>query len=172
MDTITVVPVPTAADLKKMLFELVDKPITCTESPLAPEAGGTYLAVYQGRDGAPLAILVADLTFAASSAAALAMMPPRLVEEAKKEGALPSSLLDVFHEEPLPTVSPLWSHPKVRMTSHTSFAGSGAPSVTPGLRGGGQVLAAVNLFVPPAPSRKGSKTLRYKFAVMRERAVV
>lgn len=40
-------------------------------------------------------------------------------------GQLATAILDVFHEEPLPTASPLWSHAKVRMTSHTSFAGSG-----------------------------------------------
>ena len=34
-------------------------------------------------------------------------------------------ILDVFHEEPLPTGNALWAHPKVRLTSHTSFAGSG-----------------------------------------------
>lgn len=40
-------------------------------------------------------------------------------------GRLATAILDVFHEEPLPVENPLWSHPKVRMTSHTSFAGSG-----------------------------------------------
>lgn len=38
---------------------------------------------------------------------------------------LAAATLDVFHTEPLPTDDPLWSHPKVYMTSHTSFAGSG-----------------------------------------------
>jgi phosphoglycerate dehydrogenase-like enzyme len=36
-----------------------------------------------------------------------------------------NAILDVFHEEPLPATNPLWSHPRVRLTSHTSFAGSG-----------------------------------------------
>ena len=41
------------------------------------------------------------------------------------KGRLATAILDVFHEEPLPPADPLWSHPKVRVTSHTSFAGSG-----------------------------------------------
>jgi phosphoglycerate dehydrogenase-like enzyme len=40
-------------------------------------------------------------------------------------GRLGTAILDVFHVEPLPTDNPLWTHPRVRMTSHTSFAGSG-----------------------------------------------
>ena len=38
---------------------------------------------------------------------------------------LECAVLDVFRTEPLPTDDPLWTHPKVRLTSHTSFAGSG-----------------------------------------------
>jgi phosphoglycerate dehydrogenase-like enzyme len=36
-----------------------------------------------------------------------------------------TAILDVFQEEPLPATNRLWSHPRVRLTSHTSFAGSG-----------------------------------------------
>ncbi len=43
------------------------------------------------------------------------------------DGGTPSlAILDVFHTEPLPDGDPLWSHPKVRMTPHTSFAGNGS----------------------------------------------
>lgn len=45
--------------------------------------------------------------------------------DALDQGRLSTAILDVFHEEPLPTASSLWGHPKVRLTSHTSFAGSG-----------------------------------------------
>jgi phosphoglycerate dehydrogenase-like enzyme len=44
------------------------------------------------------------------------------------KGRLATAVLDVFHQEPLLTDNPLWSHPKVRLTPHTSFAGSGSRS--------------------------------------------
>jgi len=40
-------------------------------------------------------------------------------------GRLAAAVLDVFHTEPLPAEDPLWAHPKIRLTSHTSFSGSG-----------------------------------------------
>ena len=41
------------------------------------------------------------------------------------DGRLSLAILDVFHQEPLPVDDPLWSHEKIRMTSHTSFNGEG-----------------------------------------------
>lgn len=49
------------------------------------------------------------------------------------DGSLSAAVLDVFHKEPLPTSDPLWTHPKVRLTAHTSFFGSGALSRWHGL---------------------------------------
>jgi phosphoglycerate dehydrogenase-like enzyme len=43
-------------------------------------------------------------------------------------GRLATAVLDVFHQEPLPADNPLWSHRLVRLTSHTSFSGSGVRS--------------------------------------------
>jgi phosphoglycerate dehydrogenase-like enzyme len=41
------------------------------------------------------------------------------------DGRLDAAVIDVFREEPLPTDDPMWTHPKIRFTPHTSFAGSG-----------------------------------------------
>lgn len=45
--------------------------------------------------------------------------------QALDAGQLETAILDVFHTEPLPEGDPLWTHPKIRLTPHTSFAGDG-----------------------------------------------
>ena len=42
------------------------------------------------------------------------------------DGRLAAAVLDVFRQEPLPADDPYWSHPKVRLTPHTSFGGDGS----------------------------------------------
>lgn len=53
-----------------------------------------------------------------------------LIEDAEMiaaldRGQLAGAALDVFDPEPLPTDNPLWTHPSVRVTAHTSFGGDG-----------------------------------------------
>jgi phosphoglycerate dehydrogenase-like enzyme len=40
-------------------------------------------------------------------------------------GQVATAILDVFNTEPLPVDHAYWAHPNVRLTGHTSFAGSG-----------------------------------------------
>ena len=56
-----------------------------------------------------------------------------LVDDAALLAALDSekldaAVLDVFHQEPLDPAHAFWDHPKIDMTAHTSFAGSGGPA--------------------------------------------
>ncbi|MEM1161691.1 MAG: NAD(P)-dependent oxidoreductase [Pseudomonadota bacterium] len=44
---------------------------------------------------------------------------------ALEKGTVETAILDVFGAEPLPEGDPYWTHPKVRLTPHTSFAGDG-----------------------------------------------
>jgi glyoxylate/hydroxypyruvate reductase A len=40
--------------------------------------------------------------------------------DALEEGLLTSATLDVFATEPLPSTSPLWTHPKITITPHNA----------------------------------------------------
>jgi glyoxylate/hydroxypyruvate reductase A len=55
-----------------------------------------------------------------------------LVDEALLElldsGHIAGAALDVFREEPLPSRHPFWTHPKIRITPHTSAVTLIAPS--------------------------------------------
>lgn len=54
-----------------------------------------------------------------------ALIDDAAMTAALDRGTLAAAALDVFDPEPLPADNPLWSHPKVRLTPHTSFAGDG-----------------------------------------------
>ena len=56
--------------------------------------------------------------------------------------------LDVFEEEPLPEASPLWTHPKVRMTAHCS-----ADTDATGLRGDEVFIEHLDAWLSGAPLR-------------------
>jgi phosphoglycerate dehydrogenase-like enzyme len=49
----------------------------------------------------------------------------RALMAALDRGKVATAILDVFDTEPLPADDPLWTHPGVRLTPHTSFAGDG-----------------------------------------------
>ena len=59
--------------------------------------------------------------------------------ESEQEGRLRGAMLDAFPEEPLPTASPLWSHPRIWITPHMS-------GPTPLLDAVDQVAAAIRAF--------------------------
>jgi phosphoglycerate dehydrogenase-like enzyme len=91
-------------------------------------------------DWLAIACPLSDETRGALDAAALALLPrgahvlnvargeivdePALVE-ALRSGRLAGAYLDVFHSEPLPSDSPLWSLPNVIATPHNSAASRG-----------------------------------------------
>lgn len=113
-----------------MTSELVDKAGTMADLPaLLPEADVIVLAcplteATRGFAGADFfealkkdAILV--------NIARGGLIDDGAMMAALDEGRLATAILDVFHQEPLPETDPLWSHPKVRLTPHTSFAGDG-----------------------------------------------
>ncbi len=104
----------TLADLPRFL---PDADIVILACPLTPEtrglAGAGFFAALK-----PGAILV--------NVARGALVETPALLAALDGGRLSTAILDVFDQEPLPGESPLWSHPGVRMTAHTSYAGDGA----------------------------------------------
>jgi phosphoglycerate dehydrogenase-like enzyme len=59
-----------------------------------------------------------------------------------------AAVLDVFDEEPLPAASPLWRHPRVRLTAHCSGHSDGVA-----LRGAAVFLEHLDAFRAGAPLR-------------------
>lgn len=105
--------VGTLADLSKFAAEADVVVLAC---PLNAQTRGVVNAGFFSKVK-PGAILV--------NIARGAVIDDAAMLAALDKGQLLTAVLDVFREEPLPISDPIWSHPKVRMTSHTSFAGSG-----------------------------------------------
>ena len=109
----TVDRVGTIADLQKFL---PDTDVVVLACPLNEQTRGMVDAAFFGalKPGATLVNIARG-----------ALIDDSALIVALDSGRLDCAILDVFHTEPLPADDPIWGHPKIRMTAHTSFSGSG-----------------------------------------------
>jgi hypothetical protein len=98
MRTGTPVRMPEASDVRALLGELLDRPVRCTEAVDPPEADTTLVAIYHDDRRLARAAWLVELGLAVAASAALVKMPPSAVTDALAQGAVPPSLVDVFHE--------------------------------------------------------------------------
>ncbi len=92
-------PLPEAAHVKDLLGMLFDG-LTVkagAKLDLSPKAS-SYVGLYASDDGQLAAFCGCDLAFAASSGAALSMLPPTAAKEAAKERQLTAVMLANLHE--------------------------------------------------------------------------
>ena len=92
---------PALKDVAQTLTALLGRPVSAASAkvPYRPtNSEATWLAVYRGLDGALAVVGLADLTFAAHSAAALAMFPVQRAEEAMRARKMDEQLEENFHE--------------------------------------------------------------------------
>ena len=98
--TAAVPPVPiqeAVAEFVQALIGLGTAASKVTPPTLEPD-GDRIIATYCDDLGRTAALVTADLAFAASTGAALAMIPAAAAAEAVKEGALPEALLENYRE--------------------------------------------------------------------------
>lgn len=98
--TAAVPPVPiqeAVAEFVQALIGLGTAASKVTPPTLEPD-GDRIIATYCDDLGRTAALVTADLAFAASTGAALAMIPAAAAAEAVKEGALPETLLENYRE--------------------------------------------------------------------------
>ena len=92
-------PLPSIAQVKELLGMLFDG-LSVKLGPkldVSPKAAG-YFGVYVSDDGTPAALCGCDIAFAASSGAALSMLPPNVAKEAAKDKELTPVMLANLHE--------------------------------------------------------------------------
>ena len=92
---------PIPEEVSDFLADLLGASIAAekvSKSQKLPDAEDCVTAIYVEDDGRLGGACVADLSFAASAGAALAMMPKAIVEEATRKGELIESLHENYYE--------------------------------------------------------------------------
>jgi hypothetical protein len=95
----TAYPLPDIGLVKQLLGMLFDGMTVKAGAKLdASPKSSSFAGVYVGADGNPGALCCCDMAFAASSGAALSMLPPNAVKEALKDKELTPMMLSNLHE--------------------------------------------------------------------------
>lgn len=91
---------PEAAPLKSLLADLLGKDLVFAgdATPPDPQSIGNLLAVYVGKDDAPLMLAGGDKAFAYLSGAALALVPKGRAEDAINGSEVDEDLLENYRE--------------------------------------------------------------------------
>jgi two-component system chemotaxis response regulator CheY len=87
-----------ASELASLLESLLQRPVQARQQVVKTTPDKGVVAVYVGDDGVAAALVHFDLAAAASTAAALTLVPPAMVQEASRAGKLPQILTDNLHE--------------------------------------------------------------------------
>jgi hypothetical protein len=95
----TTYPLPTVVMVRELLGMLFDGLVVKVggKIDLTPK-GKAYFAVYVNDQGAPAALIVCDLLFAANSGAALSMLPPNVAKDAVKSAQLTDVMIANLRE--------------------------------------------------------------------------
>jgi serine/threonine protein kinase/CheY-like chemotaxis protein len=87
-----------ASELATLLESLLQRPVQAKQQLVKTMPDKGVVAVYVGDDGVGAALVHFDLPAAASTAAALTLVPATMVQEASRAGKLPQILWDNLHE--------------------------------------------------------------------------
>jgi hypothetical protein len=92
------VPLPIQEAIRDFFTDLLGRGVAASKRPARVLDDALLVGRFDGDDGVPAAVFIADVAFAAISGAALAMIPPIVAEEAADQGELSVALLDNFRE--------------------------------------------------------------------------